>query len=136
CPWLDLTADLEGPWPAAPREPLLGPGVLSSWAGAYAAQAAAAEPTISPLLGDLSDLPAIILQSAGDDILAPDADRLQTAVEAAGGEIEHRRHEGWWHDFQVMGELLGEADEALADLGARVSARLAPQRPQRAVSTS
>jgi cation diffusion facilitator CzcD-associated flavoprotein CzcO/acetyl esterase/lipase len=75
------------------------------------------DPEISPLFGDLAGLPPIHLQSAGDDILLSDADRLEERVLAAGGTIEHRREPDVWHDFQAMPDLCGAARNAIRDGG-------------------
>jgi monoterpene epsilon-lactone hydrolase len=127
CPWLDLTRDVSGPRAVAPREPILSPGLTSSWAMAYVGAGDAASPAISPLLGELGGLPPIVLHSAGDDLLLEDAERLEHKLSALGpeAELEHRRHPGLWHEFHLFAGLLSEADEAVTALGASLRARVA-----------
>jgi monoterpene epsilon-lactone hydrolase len=125
CPWLDVTIDLAGNRPVAPREPVLSPGLTRSWGRAYVGAADPAIPAISPLLGELHDLPPIVMHSAGDDLILQDAERLERAINKLGGqaEIEHRRHPGLWHDFHLFAGLLSQADDAVTALGASMRAR-------------
>jgi len=95
CPALDITpqahADrrIHGRRKTLPRT-----RSIERWAAAYAAATDPATPTISPLLADLRGLPPLIVQSAGDDPLLTDAERLQAAATTAGTPIIHRRHPG------------------------------------------
>lgn len=57
-------------------------------------------------------LPPVYVLGAGDDLLVSDADRFVERVRAAAGEVEYRRYEGLWHDFQLFGELMAEARAA------------------------
>ncbi len=123
CPWADLTPDLAGKRPEAPREPLLRSAALARFAALYT-PGGASDPGVSPLFGDLTGLPPLIMHSAGDDPLAEDADRLERKAEDAGVRIEHRRHAMLWHDFHSMTGLLPAADEALAALAASIRAHL------------
>lgn len=128
CPWLEVTVDLAGGRPPAPREPILSPGLLKSWGQAYVGDGDAAAPSISPLLGQLDGLPTIVVHSAGEDLLLPDAERLERMVNAgaAHAPIEHRRHPGLWHDFHLFAGLIGPAGEALSALGTSLRYRLGP----------
>ena len=77
-------------------------------------------PGISPVYGDMSDLPPIVMQSAGDDPLSIDADEIEKACAATAAEIGHRRFANLWHVFHLQAGVLAEADEAIADLGAKL----------------
>jgi monoterpene epsilon-lactone hydrolase len=119
CPWLDLDADVARTRTAA-SDPLILPRMTTEWAVPYVGEHAATEPAISPVFGDLSRLPPIVVHSAGDDPLAVDADALQAALAgvARGGGIEHVRFAGWWHVFHLQTGVLAAADAAVAALGA------------------
>src|SRR5436305_9723319 len=80
CPWLDLAPDHAGGRPASGRDALLTPGALTAWARAYADGRGPQHPAVSPLHGDLRGLPPLVLHSAGDDVLAGDAERLTQRV--------------------------------------------------------
>lgn len=128
CPWLDLTPDLSGIRVPAPREPLLRRATLARWAAAYAPEGAT-DPAISPLNGDLSGLPPLVMHSAGDDLLAEDADRFERMAREVGASVEHRRFPGLWHDFHSMTGILPTSDEAIATLGDSLRAKLAAPSP-------
>src|SRR4029077_5826755 len=89
------------------------------WAPRYAGEHDPRLPGISPVYGDMAGLPPIVMHSAGDDPLVVDAIKIEKAV-AATGVIAHRRFDGMWHDFHLQAGVLAEADEAIADLGARL----------------
>jgi cation diffusion facilitator CzcD-associated flavoprotein CzcO len=126
CPWLDPKSDLDGVRDPAPREPVLTRGLLAQWADAYVGTGDPADPAISPLLGDLTGLPPLLLHYAGDDLLRTDGERLAARAAEVGAEIEVRRYDGLWHDFHVLAAQLAEADAAVAELGESLRRRLAP----------
>ncbi len=122
CPWADLALDVERRRPEN-RDPLITPAMAAVWAPQYAGEHDPRLPGISPVYGDMAGLPPIVLHSAGDDPLIVDAIRIETAV-AATGVVEHRLFDGLWHDFHLQAGVLAEAEEAIADLGARLHARV------------
>jgi len=125
CPWLDLKVDLDGGRASAPREPLLTPKNLTSWAGAYVGRADVADPAISPVNGDLRGLPPVVVDSAGDDLIFSDAQRLVLASrQFPDSEIEHRNYDALWHDFHMLVGVLAEADQAIDALGDGLRLRL------------
>jgi acetyl esterase len=84
----------------------------------YAGSEELTDPRLSPLfVPDLSGLPPIHLLSAGDDLHLSDADVLAERLREAGANLEYRRVEGVWHDFQVFGDYLAPAREAIAAAG-------------------
>jgi acetyl esterase len=85
----------------------------------YAGSEELTDPRLSPLFTpDLTGLPPIHLLSATDDLHLSDADALAERLREAGMDLEYRRIEGVWHDFQVFGDYLVEAREAIAAAGA------------------
>lgn len=126
CPWLDVASDVHGARAPAPREPILSPELLASWARAYVGELEPSSPAISPLNGDLRRLAPIVMQSAGDDLLETDAERLagRAAVGAGHLAVEHQSYPGLWHDFQLFAGLLAGAEEAVAALGTALRGHL------------
>jgi epsilon-lactone hydrolase len=112
-PWLDLTAD----WSAEPelvrRDVILTPAWLEACAEAYAQEADRAQPTISPLHGDLEGLPPLLIQCGTDDLVAPDAERLAVRARAAGVDVTSTRWPRLWHNFPLQPDLLAAADAAV-----------------------
>ena len=117
CPWADLAIDIEATRPAL-RDPLIVPEIAAEWAPRYAGAANPRLPGISPVYGDVVGLPPIIMQSASDDPISVDANKIQDAVAATpSGVVAHYRFDGLWHDFHLQVSLLPEARDAVFDLG-------------------
>jgi acetyl esterase/lipase len=108
--------DIDGVRPAG-RDPLILPSMASEWAPQYVGEHDPRLAGISPLYGDMAGLPPIVMQSAGDDPLSIDADKIEKFCAAA--MLDHRRFENLWHVFHLQAGVLAEADEAIADLGAK-----------------
>jgi epsilon-lactone hydrolase len=120
CPWADLAIDIEGMRPVL-RDPLILPSMTAEWAPRYAGTLDPRWPGISPVYGDMTGLPPIVMHTAGDDPISVDADKIEAAVAATGsGILDHRRFENLWHDFHLQVSVLPEAREAVADLGAKL----------------
>jgi monoterpene epsilon-lactone hydrolase len=129
CPWADLALDINGIRPAL-RDPLILPSMTAEWAPRYAGTLDPRRPGISPVYGDMSGLPPIVMHTAGDDPISFDADKIEAAVAATGaGILEHRRFANLWHDFHLQVSVLPEARDAVADLGARLRNHL-PKPPE------
>jgi acetyl esterase/lipase len=124
CPWVDLTPEAAATRTLSPREPLLTPELLEQWAAAYAGTADRRDPRMSPILGDLTGLPPVVLHSAGDDLLNADSERLEAALREAGVTVEHQRHAGVWHDFHLSAGTLAASDAALERFAASLRAHL------------
>ncbi len=120
CPWADLAIDIDQTRQVL-RDPLILPSMCAEWAPRYAGSVDPRLPGISPVYGDMRGLPPIVMQTAGDDPISVDADKIETACAAAGaGTVDHRRFDNMWHDFHLQVSLLPEARDAVADLGAKL----------------
>jgi epsilon-lactone hydrolase len=114
-PWTDLAAtggsmrDLDGidPWLSADS---VGPA-----ARAYAGDASLEDPLVSPLYGDLTGLPPMLVHVGTDEILLDDAVRLVERARAAGVDASVGRFPGLWHVFQAF--PLPESKTSLRELG-------------------
>jgi len=120
CPWADLALDVDEMRPVL-RDPLILPSMTAEWAPRYAGSFDPRLPGISPVYGDMRGLPPIVMQTAGDDPISVDADKIEAAVAATGaGALDHRRFDNQWHDFHLQVSLLPEARDAIADLGSKL----------------
>jgi len=109
CPWLDVVGSHD-----ETGDPIITPARLERWKHAYAPEDPG-DAGVSPVLGELSNLPPIVLHSAGDDPLLADAEMLAARV-----EVEHRAHPGAFHAFHVLAGITAEADDALDALAASI----------------
>ncbi|MDI9936069.1 alpha/beta hydrolase [Rhodococcus sp. IEGM 1351] len=117
CPWADLAIDVDRTRPVL-RDPLILPSMTAEWAPRYAGQHDPRSPGISPVYGDMAGLPPIVVHTAGDDPISVDAEKIEAAVAAAGGVLDHLRFDDLWHDFHLQVSILAEARQAVTDLGA------------------
>lgn len=116
-PWSDLTAAGDSIKSRADVDPMISPALLQPMADNYVGNADAANPLISPLFGDLSGLPPLLIQVGDHEILLDDSTRLATAAKAAGVEVELAIFDGGFHVFQNQPHL-PESAEALTAMGA------------------
>ncbi len=114
CPWANLAIDIDQLRPKL-RDPLILPSMTAEWAPQYAGTVDPMSPGISPVYGDMTDLPPIVIQTAGDDPIRCDALDIARAVAATGtGTVDHRVFESLWHVFHLQVSVLPEAREAVS----------------------
>ena len=104
--------------------------MCAEWAPRYVGATDPRLPGISPVYGDMSGLPPIIMQTAGDDPISADADRIEAACARSETALDHRRFDGLWHDFHLQVSLLPDARNAIADLAAKLRSHLPAPAPQ------
>jgi epsilon-lactone hydrolase len=124
CPWANLAIDIDQLRPKL-RDPLILPSMTAEWAPQYAGTVDPMSPGISPAYGEMTDLPPIVMQTAGDDPIRCDALDIVRAVAATGAPVvDHRVFDSLWHVFHLQVSILPEAREAVADLGAKLRSHL------------
>lgn len=119
-PWVDLTGAGETLRTHDARDPLLSHAGAVRTAELYRGAAAADHPLVSPLFADLSGLPETLVQVGTEEILLSDAERLAERAAEQGWNLHLQVWDGMFHDFQMMGDILPEADAALAEIRAFV----------------
>jgi epsilon-lactone hydrolase len=113
-PWLDLSRDRRAEPDLVRRDVLLSPEWLEACARAYAETASWADPLVSPLRAAPGGLQPLLIQSAADDLLAPDAEQLAASASGAAVDVTLTRWPNMWHDFALQPGLLATADSAVA----------------------
>lgn len=107
-PWVDLSKKEYGD-----RKDTLQPERLIKAAGMYAAGKDPKDPLISPLYGDLNDLPPLLIQTGTRDLLYEEAIEL-------GKKIENIRLEEWpdmVHCWQLFASHVPEGRQAIDQIG-------------------
>ncbi|MCW2778903.1 MAG: hypothetical protein JWN17_2628 [Frankiales bacterium] len=117
-PVVDLTLASALAWTG--EDPLLSPGWMRMGVSAFLDGADAR--AHSPLFGDLSGLPPLLVQVSEHERLRPEGEELVRRVQAAGGDATLSLLEGVWHDVHVQAGLLPEATAAVRALGAWLAA--------------
>ena len=119
-PWVDVT--LENPAIAQLQKVdrmLATPGLIAAghlWAGSRDRR----DPLVSPLFGDLGQLPPVHIFQGGRDLIAADAWLLADGIRAAGGVAELEFVEKAFHVYPGA-PWLPEAKSALARMAALLS---------------
>ncbi|TYC57882.1 alpha/beta hydrolase [Marinobacter sp. BW6] len=121
-PWVDLTQEQL----YAPEcEPVLQATWTSKAAKLYAGQESLTNPLISPLFGDLSGLPPLLIQVGSQEILLNDAERLAEAANRHDVETRLEIFNSLWHVFQVHSGQLDRATAAMETAGEHIKRHLA-----------
>jgi epsilon-lactone hydrolase len=109
CPWVDLTADRSQ---GRDSDPILARRYIAIGAREYLDGADPADPRCSPIKGDLAGLPPVLVHTAEEDPLRPDAEALAEEARAAGVDVELENFP-LWHDFHMHAGALRVATQAL-----------------------
>lgn len=122
-PWIDLGLTGASIAAKARVEVVLRRGWLRSSARAYRGDAAAEDPRCSPLHADLAGLPPLLVQSAADEVLISDSERLAERARAAGVDVELEVWDDVFHVFQNYPRSLPEAERAIERIAAFLARR-------------
>jgi acetyl esterase/lipase len=122
-PWVDVACHDPGLATRAPLDPWLQAPGLRAAGDAYRGPLRPDHPRVSPIHGDLSGLPPMLVLSGTDDILNADARRLADAVSKAGGDLDLVEMPGMIHDYPLHPTPEGRA--ARAHIAAWLHERLA-----------
>ncbi len=116
-PWLDLSLTRDSITRLARTDPLVEAKLLQQCAEAYLGSQDPKTPLASPLFGDLSGLPPLLIQVGSAEILLDDATEFAERARRAGCEITLEVWEDMihvWHSFAV---ILPEGRDAIAKIG-------------------
>ncbi|ABC64036.1 alpha/beta hydrolase [Erythrobacter litoralis] len=112
-PWLDATAGAEGQAAIEPDDRMLAQVGLESCAAMYGGDVPPDDPRLSPLFGDLADLPPTAIFSGTSDILLVDGRRLAEKFHALGKtDFEYHEYADMFHVWMLL--PVPEGKEALA----------------------
>jgi monoterpene epsilon-lactone hydrolase len=112
-PYADLTLSGETLTARQELDPVLTPDGLRVRVPDYVGGAAAADPHISPIFGDLSGLPPLLIQAGSHEILLSDALRLAARAALSDVPVILEVTPGVPHVFQGFAGFLDEARAAL-----------------------
>ena len=116
-PYLDLTGKGKSLTHNAKNDRFLDVFEMRKWAEMYAGDHDFSDPMISPLFGDLSDLPPILVQASESEVLYNDSTRFVAKAEKQGVDITFQKWHGlihWWHMFGSMPESKEAIEKIIA----------------------
>ena len=112
-PWVDLTVSGASAQDNADVDPVLTPDGLRARARDYLGATAPATPLASPIFGDLTGLPPLLIQAGSHEILLDDAVRLAARAAAHDVRVDLQVWPGVPHVFQSFAVMLDEGAAAL-----------------------
>lgn len=115
-PWTDLACEGASHAALHGRDPLLTRDILLEMAALYLAGHSPADPLASPACADLTGLPPLLVQAGSEEVLRDDAIRLAEAARACGVEVDLRIWPDMIHVWQMFGDLLPEARDAIGEI--------------------
>jgi len=123
-PWLDLTASGDSVQTNQYADPMISANSLASMAQLYLGQADASQPLASPIFGDLTYLPPVLVHVGSTELLLSDAERFAQALEQQGGEAIIKIWAEVPHVFQMFAAFMPEAKQSIKEIGEFIAAQL------------
>lgn len=123
-PWTDLTLSGASVRANGDSDPMVSATTLGLMADAYLGQGDRRAPTASPLFAGLEGLPPMLLQVGSGELLVDDATRFTERAQAAGVDVTLELWDDVFHVWHAFADVLPEARDAIARIGAYVDRRL------------
>jgi len=120
CPWLDVSMQHPDIATTEPRDPMLAAIGLREAGRLYAGELGVQHPLISPLHGELSGLPSLLLFAGTRDIAHHDELLFATKARAAGAKVELVVGDGLVHVWPIL--PIAEGRQALERIARQLQA--------------
>jgi epsilon-lactone hydrolase len=121
CPWVDLTGAAS--YSNAENCAMFRPEDSGAFAELYLNGASARLPEASPVFGDLSGLPPLLLHVSTTELLYDEVVRLHEKAKKSGVNSTLRAYPGLPHDWHIFLGWMPEAGMALKEVAAFVAVR-------------
>ena len=92
------------------------PKTLSLWFGVISMRANPSSVLLSPLFGDLNDLPPTLIHASSSEVLLGDSIRYTNKAKAAGSDVKLQIWADQIHDWHILSSGSGSADEAWSEV--------------------
>jgi acetyl esterase/lipase len=117
-PATDFTAGSPSLDSRASVDPIINPAVLPALIPVYLGENTdPTNPYASPLFGDYSGMPPILLQVGDSEVLLDDSKRLAKHADKQGCDVTVEVWDGMPHVFQGFAPFLPQATDAIANIG-------------------
>lgn len=116
-PWVDFTLAGATHQTMAHLDPMVDATALDEGVHAYGAGADPTNPLLSPVLGDWTGLPPLLIQVGEFEVLLDDARTLAKVAGAAGVDVTLEEWPAMVHVWQSFCGLIEDADRAVVRLG-------------------
>lgn len=117
-PWTDLTQSGNSFTTNADSDPIISKAYLDRMSALYLAGADAEKtPYASPLHGDLTGLPPVLLQVGSAETMLDDSTAFARKAEAAGVQVVYEVWPQMFHGWHGSAHILEDAQQAIETLG-------------------
>lgn len=116
-PWVDLKATGDTLFSKAKEDPWLSASALRSWASSYLQDHSPENQLASPLYGDLSGLPPVLIHVGTSEILLDDSRRFHQKLKEHNVEVELKTWPEMIHVFQAFDRFFSDARQSIAEMG-------------------
>jgi acetyl esterase/lipase len=123
-PWFDLALTGESMRTRAELDPMVRPEQLQLMADIYLAGADPRTPLASPLHGELSGLPPMLIQVGTAEVLLDDSTRFSAAAREAGVDVTLETWDEMIHVWHAFAVILPEGRQAIDRIGEYLLTRL------------
>jgi epsilon-lactone hydrolase len=123
-PIFDLALTGDSVVTRAERDPMILPSSLQKCSAAYRGNSDPLNPLMSPLYGDLSGLPPLLLQCGSEEMLRDDSVRLSAKAKASGVDVTFEEWDEMVHVWHLFADRLADGRKALARIGEFVRAHI------------
>ena len=114
-PWTDMTASGQSYADRADLDPMITMKYIQAVRQAYAGGQDFTSPLLSPLFGDFTGFPPVLIQAGSNEILLSDSVRLRDRLIQAGVPCRLEVWKDLWHVFQMF--PMKRAGEAMESIG-------------------
>ena len=115
--WTDLTQSGDTMHTNAESDPVICKAYLDRMAGLYLGGTDAKVPLASPLFGDLTGLPPLLVQIGTAESMLDDSRRFAERARDAGVDVEYEPWEDMFHGWHGSAHVLDEAQQAIESIG-------------------
>ena len=123
-PWTDLTGSGASVRLRNHIDDMLDGTKLNETAALYHGETPATHPLVSPLFGDLENLPPLLIQAGIDEILWDDACSFAEKAKMAGNGLYPRSIRNMPHVFQLGADFVPEAKVAVKKITEFVNTKI------------
>ncbi|MBR6222262.1 MAG: alpha/beta hydrolase [Lachnospiraceae bacterium] len=117
-PWADLTTSGPSYKENFEIDPVFGNDRAEMiFSNPYPGDADPADPLISPMFGDYTGFPPMLIQSGSDEMLLSDSQSVAAKAKSAGVPVRLSIYENMFHVFQMTALLIPESERAWAEVG-------------------
>jgi len=121
-PWTDVPGTGASVRTNAASDPMVQETDLLRYGALYGRNGDLRHPLLSPLYGDYRELPPLLIQVGGAEILLDDSTRAAERARRAGVNVDLDVWDGMVHVWHVFAKLLPEGQQAIEKLGSYVIA--------------